>query len=96
MIFFVLVSSLIYLFHCCVFSFLFVIHFVSSLFPGISFVFGCYHPPGDNVVASHPRSPQSVLISSLSCFFRMVLNVELAMGVIEITNGDESFRPARR
>jgi hypothetical protein len=36
-------------FHCCVFSFLFVIHFVSSLFPGMSFVFECYYPLGDNV-----------------------------------------------
>jgi len=53
MIFFVQVSSLINRlildFHCCVFSFLFVIHFVSSLFPGMSFVFECYYSLGDNV-----------------------------------------------
>jgi hypothetical protein len=70
MIFFVQVSSLINRlildFHCCVFSFLFVIHFVSSLFPGMSFVFECYYPLGDNVVASRPRSLRSVLISLLS------------------------------
>ncbi len=62
MIFFVLVSSLIYLFHLCVFSFLFVIHFISSLFLG----------------------------------YLLFSNVDLAMGVIEITDGDESFRPAWR
>jgi hypothetical protein len=39
--------------------FFFVIHFCLFLFSGVSFVFQCYYPLGDSVVAPRPRSRQS-------------------------------------